>query len=312
MHLGHAVSTLHDLGILDALSEPTTADELATKHEIDVAFLRGTLDYVALRTNLVRKTGKRFTATKHYDKSCRFLFHLYAGAFGENAVQLQHLMRAPWEAPQLVDRVMHAQAFEESGTPGLGWLAQIVLQLELNHVLDIGCGPASFLLQLAEQDEQFVGWGLESNPAMCRQARSSIRSAGLGKRVKMIQADAACFSKAIPARARDRIQTVTASHVVNEWFGSGSARVVEWLQALRTTLPGRTLLVADYYGTLGGGSKVEHRETLLHDYAQLISGQGIPPHHSTQWKQIYRSAGCRLVHIIDDQRTTRFLHIVHL
>jgi hypothetical protein len=54
------------------------------------------------------------------------------------------------------------------------------------------------------------------------------------------------------------------------------------------------------------------RETLLHDYVQLISGQGIPPATAAEWRSIYSQAGCRLVHVIDDTSTTRFIHVIAL
>jgi hypothetical protein len=77
-------------------------------------------------------------------------------------------------------------------------------------------------------------------------------------------------------------------------------------------LPDRPLLIADYYGRLGRKKGRISRETLLHDYAQLISGQGVPPASAVEWRSIYSRAGCRLVHIIEDKKTTRFVHILVL
>jgi hypothetical protein len=51
---------------------------------------------------------------------------------------------------------------------------------------------------------------------------------------------------------------------------------------------------------------------LLHDYAQLISGQGVPPAGLDEWKAIYSEAGCRLAHVIEDRATPLFVHIVLL
>jgi hypothetical protein len=44
----------------------------------------------------------------------------------------------------------------------------------------------------------------------------------------------------------------------------------------------------------------------------LISGQGIPPATMAEWRSIYSKAGCRLVHVIEDSSTTRFIHIIAL
>jgi hypothetical protein len=95
-------------------------------------------------------------------------------------------------------------------------------------------------------------------------------------------------------------------------FSCGSLPAVAWLKQIRETLPGRSLLLSDYYGRLGNGVESVDRETLLHDYAQLISGQGIPPGSLDEWHKIYRKAGCKLVHVLEDQQTTRFLHVLML
>ena len=93
-------------------------------------------------------------------------------------------------AARAVDRVRHARAFEALDASALGAFPQIVRQLGLNYVLDLGCGPASLLVELARGDHQFVGWGIELNPAMCAAARRRIRGAGVGSRVRVLECGA--------------------------------------------------------------------------------------------------------------------------
>jgi hypothetical protein len=100
--------------------------------------------------------------------------------------------------------------------------------------------------------------------------------------------------------------------VVNEMFGRGPSSVTAWLMKLRKLLPGRPVLIADYYGRLGFPEIPADRYTMLHDFVQLISGQGIPPPRLEEWQDVYHSAGCRLVHVTEDSASTRFLHIVVL
>jgi hypothetical protein len=95
-------------------------------------------------------------------------------------------------------------------------------------------------------------------------------------------------------------------------FTDGHYQAVKWLRGLRQVLPGRPLLIADYYGRLGQKRVRLSRETLLHDFAQVISGQGVPPANASQWRAIYSRAGCQLIHIIEDKTTTRFIHILRL
>jgi SAM-dependent methyltransferase len=310
MQLAHAVAALHDLGVLASLAKPMTAAALATAHGLDPDLLGGALAYVAARTTLVHRKGQRFAATPEYATEARFLIDLYGLAFGGNAVQLPVLLRHPKRAGAAVDRVRHARAFAEAGAQ-VGALPSLVRQLGLNHVLDLGCGPATMLVELARHDPTFVGFGLERNPAMCKAARRNVRAAGAAKRVRIVEGDATRIATAIPRDLAGRIHAVTASQFVNELFGGGSARAVRWLRDLRRTLPGRTLLVADYYGRLGTDDDVP-RELLLHDYAQLISGQGVPPPDVQGWNAVYTAAGCRLAHALEDHHTTLFIHVVVL
>ncbi len=95
-------------------------------------------------------------------------------------------------------------------------------------------------------------------------------------------------------------------------FGAGSSGAVAWLAGLGKALPGRPMLIEDYYGRLAGKKGEAHGPTLLHDYVQLISGQGIPPAGLSEWRKIYAAAGCRLIHVTEDTSSTRFIHIVVL
>src|SRR5947208_2151127 len=109
--LAHAVATLHNLELFTALKKPATADALAARYGLDAGLLRGTLEYVAARTDLLRKSGERFVATRNYTGAARFLLDLYVGAYGGNAAQLAKLLRDPSVAPKAVNRVRHARAF---------------------------------------------------------------------------------------------------------------------------------------------------------------------------------------------------------
>lgn len=310
--LSHAVATLHNLGLFTTLKHPATADELSAKYSLDRDLLRGTLEYVAARTDLLRKSGEGFVATRNYSDGARFLIDLYFGAYGGNATHLAQLLRNPSAASEVVDRVCHARAFEAVDGSALGALPEIISQLEFSHMLDLGCGNGALLLELAARDPLFRGWGIDLNEAMCKVARARIRTAGMGKRVRVMQGDCSKLSALLPNKVSAKIRSVTACNVANEMFADGHSRAIDWLRGLRQVLPRRPLLIADYYGRLGKRPGRGSRETLLHDYAQLISGQGVPPASRAAWRSIYSQAGCRLLHIIEDKTTTRFVHILAL
>lgn len=310
--LSHAVSTLHEMGILASLTKPTTALELSKRSETDTTVLEGILDYVAARTNLLRKTGKKFVVTRQYSSATRFLLDLYIGAYGKNAAQLQRVLRRPSIATRLVNHDKYTKAFHNVSDLVSGALLQIIVQLQLNNILDLGCGPATLLIELARKDRRLIGWGVEMSPAMYRLARARIRDAQLSTRIRVFNGDCRKINSVLPSSVLEKVGVVVASQVANEMFADGRQTAVAWLRQIRQVFPRRLLLIADYYGRLGRTTATVNRETLLHDYVQLISGQGIPPPDASFWNKIYSQSSCRLLHIIEDKATSRFIHVLEL
>ena len=189
-HLAQAVATLHELGILDELAHhPSTAGAIATRHRLDGALLEGVLEYVAARTDIVRKKGQTFAATRHYEGGARFVLNLYLGAFGQNAIRLRDVLRNPRLGATVVDRARHAQTFERAAGTAARPIASLIRGLQLTHVLDVGCGSGELLLQLGAADPNFVGWGIEMNPILCRAVRARVRRARLTRRIHVIEGD---------------------------------------------------------------------------------------------------------------------------
>jgi SAM-dependent methyltransferase len=311
-HLSQAVATLHDLEIFITLKKPATADELSDKFGIDARILSGILEYVSARTDLLRRSGKKFVATRNYRGEARFLLDLYIGAYGGNAWKLAKLLHDPSIGPKAINKINHARAFEAVDGSTLGVLPTIIRQLEFNHLLDLGCGNGALLLELAKQNSHFVGWGIDFNPEMCRIAKAKIRAARLGKRLQVLGGDCRNVDSILPTKVSATVRAITACNIANEMFTDGHKYAISWLQGLSRALPGRPLLIADYYGSLGSKKRQVSRETLLHDYAQVISGQGVPPASAAEWRSIYLQAGCQLIHIIEDKATTRFIHILRV
>jgi SAM-dependent methyltransferase len=301
--LSRAVAVLNDLSVFQSQT-PFSAKQLAAKHGLDAMLLAGVLEYVALRTDLLRRTVRQeFVVTR---KNSRFLIDLYTGAYGSTAEQLAEILRDPAIAPASVDRVRYARAFESLDSAALGILPDVISALEFNYTLDIGCGNGDLLAELARRNPSFVGWGIDSNPAMHKLARA-------GKGVRFLKADGTRLREEIPESVRSQIRSITCCNFANEMFAEGERQAIKWFRELHKLFPGRPLLNCDYYGRLGRTkNRKQQRETLLHDYAQLISGQGIPPATMAEWRSIYSKAGCRLVHVIQDSSTTRFIHIIAL
>jgi SAM-dependent methyltransferase len=311
-YLKHILRSQDATRVLATLRTPASAEQLAGKHRLDPRFLEAALRMLAQRTPFLRFQRGKYNLTGRYDSGARAAFHQYLGAYRTNAVELAAILRDPSIAEGFVNRQEHARAFERTQTLSATVLIDLIIQLGLNHVLDLGCGTGGMLLELAERNPRFEGWGVDFNPWMCAAARRQVKAGAAKPRIRILRGDCRDLATSVPKAILRRIQTITAASLANEFCGDEGASAIAWLTGLKSTFPGRTLLISDYYGYLGGRRKRGKPNIALHDFAQLISGQGIPPPDLAAWKKIYRMADCAMVHAIEDRASSFFAHVIKL
>lgn len=310
--LAYALSTIERLGMLESMTSPITPRKLAAKYCVDESILAATLEILSLRTNLIAYNAGKYAVTPRCDWGARFFFLQYVGSYGPNAHALARVLRDSSIGGQLVNREQHKRAFEQAAAWDHNPLAALINKLDLNRILDLGCGIGSMLLYLTSCRENFAGWGVDISSWMCAAARKRIAEAGMSRRIKILNGDSRNLSDVVPSRIVDKVQALTASGVANEFFSEGISHTVEWLTNIKTVFPGRTLLIADYYGQLGFRRESVWRGIVLHDYVSAISGQGIPPPNLAGWEKIYRASQCKLIHTIEEPNSPNFIHILQL
>ncbi len=311
-YLANALQALENVGVLDSLKLPVTISVLAKRHRVDPDILEAALRMLVSRTDLVAQRAGKFCCTSQYDSKARFMLHQYLGAYGQNIVRLDAILRRPSRAGALIDRERHARAFAQIEVTGANIVADMISQLELNHVLDLGCGVGTLVVNLAMRDPGFIGWGLDANPWMCKEAKKRVASARVSKRVKLFEGDCRRVEAAVPSRVRDSVQTLCAAQVMNEFFKDSTKLAVAWLASVKKLFPGRVMIVADYCGPRRATRSPRSREVALHDFVQAISGQGVPPPNLAGWKKIYRAARCELVHVLELENSPFFIHVLRL
>jgi SAM-dependent methyltransferase len=311
-HLAHALRALEQAGILESLHRPAAVRGLAARHRVDGAMLEAVLQMLASRTNLIAKRAGKYRVTRNYDAHARFMVDQYLGAYGGNAVQLGRILRDPSAAEKFIDRRQHAKAFAQASTLGADVVGDLVVRLGLDHVLDLGCGAGALLHVLAARRRAFVGWGVDINPWMCAAARRRGAAARAARRIAIYRGDCRDLGAVLPPAVVAQVRAITAASLANEFFARDGAAAVAWLAGLKAMFPGRIMLIADYYGRLGAAGRAARRQILLHDFVQVISGQGVPPAGLGAWKRIYRAAKCDLVGTIEDRAASFFVHILRL
>lgn len=309
-HLAYAADFVVATGLLDGTERPAAV--LAARAGVDPTLLAALLELLAGRTDLVARGPQGFKEGPGLGPVAAATIDQYVGAYGPNAAALGDVLAAPDRGRDLVDRDRHAMAFTRAPGPAAVLLPDLLARLGLGDVLDLGCGTGELLVTLAAGDPRFRGWGVDANPEMVRTAEERRRRCGVDDaRVRFFVGDVREPAGWGPPDVLEGVRTVVAASLVNELFHPDASTAVRWLERWREALPGRVLVVVDYYGALGHTSDPPPARA-VHDWIQLLSSQGVPPPDLDGWEAVYRAAGCSLLHAVEDGEAGVFIHFVRL
>ncbi len=312
---GVILDGLHRAGLLALLKNPLTAEELAVESGTDARLLTPILAYLSSQGQwlIYEPASETYRVHPSYFDSpmAKHLIDQYIGAYGPCLAELHTLLHKPSQGSRYVDRTRHATAFAKaSGAPND--LVELILRLTPGTVLDLGCGSAGLLHRLVEADREISGIGIDMNTAMLDLARNSAAK-GTEDRLQFQTGDILSIAKALSADIRDSVDVIVAQSIANEYFAERT--IDSFLACLSSAFPDRLLILADYYGCLGDGGPMalpDQRRGVLHDIAQVLSGQGIPPRALEDWQEIYTRNSCTLLKAssVVSGGLHRFIHIV--
>jgi len=292
------------------LLRPCTAAWLARRHRLNPAGLRQLLDYLVRSTEVLRKKGDcyQLRATPASLAMLRYQLEKFCGAYGPGVRACLDSLRDENLARSRVDREALASAFIAMGDSVNQEVLEAIAAAGIGCLLDLGCGTAGLLRELALRDDRFTGMGVDANAAMCRAARKRLREAGIEKQVTIVRGYASVALSRLSVRQRERVEALHGASFLNEFFARGKAGAIAALRDLGRLFPGRRAWFLDYYG--GRSSLVN----MLQDVAQVVSGQGVPLATQAAWTQVYRAAECSVVSLKDFRSgpTEWFLHEVVL
>lgn len=150
-------------------------------------------------------------------------------------------------------------------------------------VLEVGCGTASFLVQLAKAFPAARGIGVDIDPSSLEVARGRLREAGLEERVAL---RAGRVGEVVPAGSVDACVMIEVLHEI-----ARSIRPAVVAEAARALRPGGWMLIVDetYPSTLAQTREPEFRFPLQTGLEELTWGNEIPDREEQE--QLLRGAG---------------------
>lgn len=315
-HLLKAVSLLYKSGLSEILKEPKTVESLVSFSGFEHGKLESMLWYLAERTDFIEKKGEGTyqlnEAYFSYRKS-EFLIRQYAQAYSFDGDILEYSLKGV-KTVSFVDEEKHALAYKKLEGAGFPFLKKLIGQMDVNCVLEFGCGAGNLLMELAREHKGFRGYGVDANKEMYTRFTENISKYNLSGQLTAFHGNAEKPNGIINEAGLKEVELIVAASLVNSFFSEGEGQIINWLQMMKSVFPDRRLLIADYYGRMGVDHYSNSPEILLHDWVQLISNQGIPPAEEGAWRKIYEKAGCRLLDTMEPEKSLIpfFVHLVSL
>ena len=315
----HIIYHLHRHKLLERMISARHVSELAKEFGYDQDLLSAIFEYIYQTTDIFKRSSSgKYSINPRYRAYYHLGFHLdkFIGAYGPPVVQLEKSLRSNTLGRQFVDRKRQAEAYRIVEPKPIPIVLKTIQDRKMNSMLDLGCGTAVILRELCALDSDFQGYGVDSSKAMCKVARDSISKLGLSDRIRITHTDARHIGTHLRPQVRDSIMSLHAKGIINELFRFGDKEAVSFLSKLKKLFPGRLLFVVDYYGKLTRVRKPleRHKHTLIHDLAQVVSAQGVPPSDLTGWAKVYYAAGCSVEHAYEGEGegVQWFVHLVRL
>ena len=318
-YLGNILSDFQRSGLLMELEEWQSATRLAKKFAYDEELLIAVFAFIYETTDILDHRGKdTYRVSEHYPNyySLGFQLDKFVLSYGPTVEKLTQSLKSKDLGRRFVDRKAEAHAYNYIESQPNPIVVQLVKELSIHSLVDLGSGPGTTLSELASRDKRFYGWGVDESIDMCEQASKRFQRMGLDSRLKVIHARAQELGTSMPLRTRQRIESVHCKGLLNELFRGGSSQAVAYMKKLKQLFPGKLVFVVDYYGKLTHESNVfnGYSHTLIHDLIQALTCQGIPPPNIDGWVAVYEKADCKLRHAFegDSKGIEWFVHLVDL
>ena len=163
----------------------------------------------------------------------------------------------------------------------------IIRKKRFEKVLDIGCGDATFLIDLCETNPNITAFGLDMSAEAIEDGRRNVALHNLEDRIHLYVED--MFNLKSLAGQLEGIEVATSFFILHEFLRCGPGRALDFLKTFRQTFPNVSLILSDSIRHTRdqlrkrGGPLAEFQ--LTHD----LTGQKTITRE--QWKSIFADAG---------------------
>tara|TARA_B100001769_G_C22090418_1_gene588089 strand:+ start:89 stop:1132 length:1044 start_codon:yes stop_codon:yes gene_type:complete len=309
---GYAISFLlysfHESGVFDSLKslKALTALQIARKNKLNLLALEHGLNFLVDSDNSIKKIGKKYKMTKiGRDR----IFSDQVRAMSLGAVGAYHILltnyldtlknKKKYGKDFMRDGALVAKSSVLTGKANYSWVANKLKTLNVDTVVDLGCGSGDIIIDFCKRQKTFKGVGLDISKSALKVAKINVKKNKLSTRIDLIHGDmknpATYSSKLKSSNNKLAFNAIMALH---EFLIDGEEAVINILKKMKKKFPGS-------YFILGEFNKASHSEfqnipiyKRMHMlfYQEIIHGltdQGLTSFDG--WKRIFRKSGVKLI-----------------
>ncbi len=287
------MQALFNVGFLDELQERGTVNvqSFAQSNNLDASILRSLCDSL-FALSILKKDGSDYAL----DSKGRILVEVargwFDGVYGYEGVF--HHLEALLRKEEVYGRdVKRRSDFVARGSGEMEkWIyfplaINVINKGGFKKVLDLGCGEATFLRDLCENNDQVPGYGIDIAPEAIADGRERVKEAGLQDRIHLFVEDITRLEQ-VPEPLQG-IDIATTFFVFHEILYAGADRVVELLQSFRAIFPGVPLIVFEVIRPTP--EEMRKRPGMAVHYFLQHDLTHQRPVSREEWKTLFRTAG---------------------
>ena len=248
-YVTRAIIALFNIGFFDELAEgqAVNLETFATQKRLDLRVLRILCDYL-FSLKILKRDGKNYGLDAKGStlvKSLSGAFHMVY-AYEDIFYHLESLLTQ--DKKYGVD-ITRRSEFVAKGSGAVGKLLafpmvqDVLSRRKFECILDLGCGDATFLIDLCERNERAQGYGLDISPEAIAAGKRNVERKNFQDRVQLFVGD--IFRIEALAGRLSGVQAATSMYVLHEFLCDDNARILELLQGFRNSLPGIPLVLCE-------------------------------------------------------------------
>lgn len=311
--LSFIIFSFHKSGVFDELKnlKKKSSDQIAKKLNLDKNILEAGLNFMVHSDNSIKKIQNKYYLT---EIGLKRLYSDQARAMAIGAIGAYHVLltnyfdtlikKKEYGKDFIRDGKLVAESSVLTGRSNYPWVAKKLADLEVDTVVDLGCGSGDILIDFCKRHSSYKGIGIDISKGAVDLAKKNVKNNKLTKRIDIVWGDMlepSTYSSKIKSKGRKvAFNSIMALH---EFLIDGREAVIKVLKKMKKEFPGSYLILGEY-------KKCDDREfqTIpLYERMHMLFYQEIIHRLTDQrlasleeWKKIFKDAKVELLEYKDD------------